>query len=55
LGTTRTFHVVDEAHVQHAVGFVEHKDLHGGDQRLAAAGQQAAGATRMSTPLHEAC
>ena len=29
------FNVVDEAHVQHAVGFVEHQGLHGGQVQLA--------------------
>ncbi|MCY1296546.1 hypothetical protein D9M70_459350 [compost metagenome] len=39
-------HIVDEAHVEHPVGFVEHEDFHMGEVDVALAGQveQAAGA-----------
>jgi hypothetical protein len=45
---------VDEPHVEHAVGFVEHEDLHAGQvQRalLVMVEQPPGVATRMSTPL----
>jgi hypothetical protein len=59
LGSQRQdlLHVGQEAHVQHAVGLVEHEDLDGGQVQVALLLQveQAAGvATRMSTPLLDA-